>query len=306
MELGDGGVTRASSGLAVFATFDGAHRQAHEGVTMSDAQGAPGDDTSLRVEDFDAAIFDLDGVVTRTARVHAAAWKRLFDEYLSQRAEREGKPFRPFLDSDYQLYVDGKPRSQGIVSFLESRGIALPRGTPSDPPDRATIYGLGNLKNRYFRESLEQNGVEAYDSTVALIRTLRGHGIRTALVSSSRNARAILAVADLTTLFDVCIDGTDAPRLELKGKPQPDIFLAAAEALGVPRERAAVFEDAISGVQAGRAGGFGLVVGVDRAGQAAALRKAGADLVVADLAALHLLPPTPPAGPASMERRDGR
>jgi len=273
---------------------------------MSDAQGSPGDDASLRVEDFDAAIFDLDGVVTRTARVHAAAWKRLFDAYLRQWAEREGEPFRPFLDSDYQLYVDGKPRSQGIVSFLESRGIALPQGEQSDLPDQATVYGLGNLKNRYFRESLEQNGVEAYDSTVALIRTLRGHGVRTALVSSSRNARAILAAADLTALFDVCIDGTDAARLELKGKPQPDIFLAAAEALGVQRERAAVFEDAISGVQAGRAGSFGLVVGVDRADQAAALRKAGADMVVADLAALHLLPPTPSAGPTSMERRDGR
>ncbi len=273
---------------------------------MGYAQSPRREDAALRVEDFDAAIFDLDGVVTQTARVHAAAWKRLFDAYLRQRAERAGEPFRPFLDSDYQLYVDGKPRSQGVVSFLESRGIALPWGEPGDPPDRATIYGLGNRKNRYFRESLEQNGVEAYDSTVALIRTLRGHGVRTALVSSSRNARAILASADLTTLFDVCIDGTDSARLELKGKPQPDIFLAAAEALGVQRERAAVFEDAISGVQAGRAGDFGVVVGVDRAGQAAALREAGADVVVADLAAVSLLPPTPKTGPASSERHDGR
>lgn len=264
------------------------------------------DETNLRVEDFDAAIFDLDGVVTRTARVHAAAWKRLFDAYLRQRAERTGEVFRPFLDSDYQLYVDGKPRSQGVVSFLESRGITLPLGTPTDPPDRETISGLGNRKNQFLQESLEQNGVEVFDSTVALIRTLRGYGVRTALVSSSRNARAILASADLTTLFDVCVDGTDSARLELNGKPQPDIFLAAAEALGVQRERAAVFEDAISGVQAGRAGGFGLVVGVDRADQAGALREAGADLVVADLAALHLLTPTPAAGPATMERRDGR
>ncbi|WP_206454039.1 beta-phosphoglucomutase family hydrolase [Aurantimonas marina] len=264
------------------------------------------DDASLRVEDFDAAIFDLDGVVTRTARVHAAAWKRLFDEYLKQRAERAGEPFRPFLDDDYRRYVDGKPRYDGVRSFLQSRGITLALGTPTDPPDRETISGLGNRKNQFLQESLEKDGVEVFDSTVALIRTLRGYGVRTALVSSSRNARAILDSADLTTLFDVCVDGSDSARLELKGKPQPDIFLAATEALGARRERAAVFEDAISGVQAGRAGGFGLVVGVDRADQAAALREAGADLVVADLAALHLLTPTPAAGPATMERRDGR
>ncbi|MCP3054537.1 beta-phosphoglucomutase family hydrolase [Aurantimonas marianensis] len=264
------------------------------------------DDASLRVEDFDAAIFDLDGVVTRTARVHAAAWKRLFDEYLEQRAERAGEPFRPFLDDDYRRYVDGKPRYDGVRSFLQSRGITLAFGKPTDPPDRETISGLGNRKNQFLQESLERGGVEVFDSTVILIRTLRGYGVKTALVSSSRNARAILASADLTTLFDVCVDGTDAARLELKGKPAPDIFLAAAEALGVQRTRAVVFEDAISGVEAGRAGGFGLVVGVDRADQAPALRTAGADLVVADLAALHLLAPAPPAEPASMERRDGQ
>ncbi|HDZ75770.1 MAG TPA: trehalose-phosphatase [Aurantimonas coralicida] len=257
---------------------------------MGYAQNPRREDAALRVEDFDAAIFDLDGVVTRTARVHAAAWKRLFDEYLKRRAGATGAPFRPFLDDDYRRYVDGKPRYDGVESFLQSRGIALPPGAATDPPDRETIAGLGNRKNQYFHKSLEKDGVEVFESSVALIRELRACGVKTALVSSSRNARAVLAAAGLTDLFDVCVDGTDAHQLDLKGKPRPDIFLAAAKALGVPPKRAAVFEDAISGVQAGRAGDFGVVVGVDRAGQAAALREAGADIVVADLFDLHLLP----------------
>ena len=243
----------------------------------------------MRIGDFDAAVFDLDGVVTRTARVHAASWKRLFDEYLRGRAKRTGEPFRPFdVESDYRRYVDGKPRYDGVASFLEARGIAMPRGDPSDPPNRETICGLGNRKNQYFRDSLEKDGVEVFESTVALVRRLRDRSVKTALVSSSRNARAVLDAAALTDLFDVCIDGNDAEGLGLKGKPQPDIFLAAAKRLGVAPGRALVVEDAISGVQAGRAGGFALVVGVDRSGQKTELRKNGADLVVPDLAALHV------------------
>jgi len=246
-------------------------------------------DAGVRVQDFDAAIFDLDGVVTRTARVHAAAWKRLFDEYLHQRAAKTGEPFRPFdIERDYRSYVDGKPRYDGVASFLESRGIALPRGDSSDPPDRETVCGLGNRKDQYFHEILQNDGVEVFDSTVLLIRRLRSRHIRTALASSSRNARAVIKTAGLTDLFDVCIDGHDIARLGLRGKPEPDLFLKAAEDLGVQPDRAIVFEDALSGVQAGRAGAFGLVVGVDRAGQASELKRNGADIVVPDLADLHV------------------
>jgi trehalose 6-phosphate phosphatase len=246
-------------------------------------------DAGVRVQDFDAAIFDLDGVVTRTARVHAAAWKRLFDKYLHQRAAKTGEPFRPFdIERDYRPYVDGKPRYDGVASFLESRGIALPRGDPSDPPEHETVCGLGNRKDQYFHEILQKDGVEVFDSTVALIRRLRNRRIRTALVSSSRNARAVIKTAGLTDLFDVCIDGYDVARLGLRGKPEPDLFLKAAEDLGVQPERAIVLEDALSGVQAGRAGAFGLVVGVDRVGQASELKRNGADIVVADLADLHI------------------
>ena len=246
-------------------------------------------DAGIRLQDFDAAIFDLDGVVTRTARVHAAAWKRLFDEYLHRRAARTGEPFRAFdIERDYRPYVGGKPRYDGVASFLESRSIALPRGDPSDPPDRETVCGLGNQKDQYFHEILQKEGVEVFDSTVALIRRLRNRRIRTALVSSSRNARAVVESAGLANLFDVLIDGNDVSRLGLRGKPEPDLFLEAAEDLGAQPDRAIVFEDALSGVQAGRAGAFGLVVGVDRAGQAAELKKNGADIVVSDLADLHI------------------
>lgn len=256
---------------------------------MSDTECSYCDDAGLRIQDFDAAVFDLDGVVTRTARVHAASWKWLFDEYLGRRADETGEPLQPFdIDKDYRRYVDGKPRYDGVASFLESRGIALPRGDPSDPPDQETVCGLGNRKNRYFRDSLKQDGVEVFESTVALIRRLRDRGVKTALVSSSRNARAVLEAGGLADLFDVCIDGNDAARLGLKGKPRPDLFLVAAERLDAEPDRAMVIEDAISGVQAGRAGGFALVVGVDRSSQAAELRRSGADLVVSDLAGLHI------------------
>lgn len=243
----------------------------------------------MRAQDFSAAIFDLDGVVTRTARVHAASWKRLFDEYLRGRTETTGEPFRPFdIERDYRRYVDGKPRYDGIESFLRSRGITLQRGEPSDPPHRETVCGLGNRKNQYFRDSLQEGGVETFDSAVALVRRLRNRRIGTALVSSSRNARAVLEAAGLADVFDVVIDGNDAARLGLKGKPAPDLFLKAAELLGVEPERAIILEDAISGVQAGRAGGFGLVVGVNRRDQGAELKSNGADIVIADLADLHV------------------
>ncbi len=248
-----------------------------------------------------AAVFDLDGVVTRTASVHAAAWKRLFDDYLHRRSERTGEPFQEFTDADYRMHVDGLPRDKGVAAFLAARGITLPMGEPSDPEDRETLHGLGNRKNTFFQAVLASDGVEVFDSTVALIRELRERGRGTALVSSSRNARAVLHRAGLTELFDVIIDGNDAARLELKGKPDPDIFLAAAERLGVPPARSLMVEDALSGVAAGRAGGFALVVGVDRAGQREALLSAGADLVVSDLNELPL-----PGGPVASAANPAR
>jgi len=238
----------------------------------------------LAVERYDAVIFDLDGVVTDTAGTHAAAWKHLFDDFLRERAEETGEPFRPFdIDADYVRYVDGKPRHDGVASFLESRGIHLPLGSPDDPPDRQTIHGLGNRKNRYFLDRVASGGVEVFPTTVRLIESLRAAGVRTALVSSSRNAGAILDAAGLRHLFYTVIDGNDLARLGLEGKPAPDLFLAAAEQLDVRPDRAAVVEDAISGVQAGRRGRFALVIGVDRRGSPDALREAGADIVVRDL-----------------------
>jgi trehalose-phosphatase len=248
-----------------------------------------------------AAIFDLDGVVTRSASVHEASWKRLFDDYLRMRAERTGEAFSAFTREDYRRHVDGLPRYDGVAAFLASRGIDLPRGDPSDPPGRETVCGLGNRKNELFLEVLRAEGVEVFEGTVALIRRLRQRGIATALVSSSRNAREVLEAAGLTALFDVIVDGNDAARLGLTGKPDPDTFRAAANALGVAPGRAMMVEDALSGVAAGRAGGFGLVVGVDRAGQRDELRAAGADLVVADLGELSLteaLEPHPADGAA--------
>jgi trehalose-phosphatase len=238
---------------------------------------------------FRAVIFDLDGVVTRTARVHAAAWKRLFDEYLRERAARLGEAFQPFdMDADYRRYVDGKPRYDGVRSFLEARGIQLPFGAPGDSAEMETVCGLGNRKNRLFREQLEAQGVEVYEATVALIRELRSRGVRTAVVSSSKNCVPVLEAAGLLELFDAKVDGTDAERLGLKGKPQPDYFLEAAKELAVEPACAVVVEDAISGVQAGSAGKFGSVVGVDRAGYAAAMRQAGATAVVEDLAQVRI------------------
>lgn len=239
--------------------------------------------------DFDAVIFDLDGVITQTASVHAAAWKRLFDDFLRERARQTHGSFTPFdVDTDYPRYVDGKPRFDGVASFLQSRGIALPSGEPGDSEDAETVYGLGNRKNRYFHEHLESEGVEVFNSSVRLVRALRKAGIKTALASSSRNAAAVLAAAGLTDLFDARIDGNDLARLDLKGKPAPDLFLLAAEQLGVPPARAVVVEDAVSGVEAGRAGRFRHVIGVDRHGTPEALVKGGADIVVPDLAFLKV------------------
>jgi trehalose 6-phosphate phosphatase len=233
-----------------------------------------------------AVLFDLDGVVTRTAAIHARAWQRLFDESL---AGLDGDPerLRPFrLPDDYLAYVDGKPRYEGIRSFLRSRGIDLPWGDPQDPPDARTICGLGNRKNRYFREALAEQGVEVFPTTIVLIRALRAHGIKTACVSSSKNCRPVLERAGIIDLFDVIFDGRDLEAEHLAGKPCPDAFLRTAERLTVAPDEAAVVEDAVSGIEAGRAGAFRLMIGLDRGGGREALQGAGADVVVTDLAEL--------------------
>ncbi|MGH8931855.1 MAG: HAD family hydrolase [Egibacteraceae bacterium] len=234
-----------------------------------------------------ACLFDLDGVLTRTATVHAAAWKEMFDEFLRQRAAEWKEPFVAFDPlSDYERSVDGKPRVAGTRSFLESRGITLPEGTPSDPPGAATVHGLSNRKNELVLRRLSEGRVEVFDGSVRYARLARDAGLRSAVVSSSANTRQVLDATGIADLFDVVMDGLVAGQRGLAGKPAPDTFLAAAADLGVGPREAAVFEDALAGVQAGHAGGFALVVGVDRTGQAAALRDSGADVVVNDLAEL--------------------
>ena len=235
----------------------------------------------------EACLFDLDGVLTRTAKVHAAAWKRMFDDYLRARAERTGEDFVAFdAGHDYDEYVDGKPRYDGVRSFLQSRGIDLPDGTPEDPPSAETVDGLGNRKNELVLAMIERQGVQVYEGSVRYVRAVRDAGLGRAVVTSSANADEVLAAAGIEDLFDVRIDGVVAAREHLQGKPAPDTFLAAARALEVPQDRAAVFEDALAGVAAGRAGRFGVVVGVDRVGQADELLKHGADVVVSDLSEL--------------------
>ncbi len=232
-------------------------------------------------------LFDLDGVLTKTAAVHDAAWKEMFDSYLRDRAGRTGQPFVPFDPVlDYDEYVDGKPRAEGTRSFLESRGIKLPAGDADDPPDAETIHGLGNRKNEIVLRRIRTDGVQAYPGSVRYVRAARDAGLRRAVVSSSANCRDVLVAAGIADLFEARIDGVVADQEHLKGKPAPDTFLAGARAVGLEPAAAAVFEDALAGVAAGRAGGFGCVVGVDRAGQADALRAHGADIVVADLADL--------------------
>jgi alpha,alpha-trehalase len=243
---------------------------------------------ALPLDRLEAVVFDTDGVLTDTASVHAAAWKRLFDGYLEQRSARLGEPFRPLEQADYLRYVDGRPRYDGVAGFLASRGITLPWGEETDPPDRETVRGLGNAKDRAFLAHLRDHGARPFPSSEALVRRLRAAGARTAAVSASRNMVAVLEAAGLAGLFDVEVDGVEADRLGLAGKPDPALFLEAARRLGVAPGRAAVVEDALAGVEAGRRGGFGLVVGVDRSGQAAALAERGADLVVDDLGRLEV------------------
>jgi beta-phosphoglucomutase family hydrolase len=239
---------------------------------------------TLSPRDYDAVLFDLDGVLTRTATVHAAAWKKLFDGFLEARAAEMGEPFVPFdIDADYHRYVDGKPRYDGVAAFLAARSIDLPAGTPEDGAGLYTVHALGNLKDQYFMEHLQRHGVERYDDAIALVQTLRAQDVRAAVVSSSNNCAAVLDAAGITPLFDARVDGRDISRLKLQGKPAPDAFLEAARRVGVEVSRAVAVEDATAGVAAARAGDFGCVIGVDRGGQSRALREAGADVVVTDL-----------------------
>lgn len=235
---------------------------------------------------FEAVLLDMDGVVTDTASVHAACWKLMFDKYLQKWAREHGQPFRAFdIATDYKLYVDGKPRYSGVQDFLNSRGIALPEGSPEDPPMTETIYGLGNQKNQLVNERLA-SGVEAYPGSISFLKYLRKLGIKTAIVTSSENCQTILRAANIYDLFDARVDTDDIARQGLAGKPAPDSFLKAAEMLDVGPAAAVVIKDAISGVQAGAKGAFGLVIGVARKGSAEELRANGAHMVVRDLAEL--------------------
>jgi beta-phosphoglucomutase family hydrolase len=238
-------------------------------------------------ESVHACLFDLDGVLTDTAKVHAAAWKQMFDAHLQDQAKRTGQPFVPFdAKQDYDEYVDGKPRYDGVRSFLAARGIELPEGSPDDPPDRETISGLGNRKNEIVLRMIRKDGVDPYPGSVRYLQAAVEAGLRRAVVSSSTNCQDVLEAAGIEHYLEARIDGVVAERERLKGKPAPDTYLAGARALGVEPREAAVFEDALAGVEAGRAGSFGFVVGVDRVGQADALRAHGADTVVKDLAEL--------------------
>lgn len=244
-------------------------------------------DCAITKEKFDAVLFDLDGVLTATAKVHAACWKRMFDDFLRRHAEENNEPFHCFdIATDYKLYVDGKLRYDGVSSFLESRGIHVPYGDSNSPPSYETVCGLGNRKDEMVKEVLDSDGVEVFEGGVALARHLRSQGLKTAVVSASKNCEAVLRAAGIADLFDLRVDGEVAARLKLAGKPAPDTYLKAAEQLGVEPNRAVVIEDAISGVRAGRDGGFGLVVGVDHQGDAEVLKENGADIVVTDLGAL--------------------
>ncbi len=238
-------------------------------------------------ESVTACLFDLDGVLTQTAKVHAAAWKLMFDDYLRQRAEQRGERFVSFDPvSDYDQYVDGKPRYDGVRSFLESRGIELPQGTPDDSPGNETVDGLGNRKNEIVLKMIHEDGVQPYEGSVRYAQAARDAGLRRAVVSSSTNCRDVLVAAGILDLFEEIVDGHVAERQHLNGKPAPDTFLAGARAVDVEPANAVVFEDALAGVEAGRRGDFGFVVGVDRVGQADALKAHGADVVVRDLAEL--------------------
>ncbi|MGB2696116.1 MAG: beta-phosphoglucomutase family hydrolase [Dehalococcoidia bacterium] len=243
-----------------------------------------GQAVTISKQDFDAVIFDMDGVVTDTASVHAAAWKQLFDDYLR---ERDGAAYTPFdADQDYRRYVDGKPRYDGVAMFLESRGISIPYGDPNDPPEQETACGLGNRKNGYFTQRLEEQGVQAFPSTVALIEQLRAASVKTAIFSASKNCEAVLRAGGVRDLFEVKVDGVEAEERGLAGKPDPAVLLEAARRLGVSPDRSVIVEDAIAGVQAGRAGGFALVIGVNRSDEPGVLTANGATVEVTDLAAV--------------------
>jgi beta-phosphoglucomutase family hydrolase len=238
-------------------------------------------------ESIRGCLFDLDGVLTQTAKVHDAAWKEMFDDYLRERSRKTGEPFVPFDPvADYDTYVDGKPRTDGTRSFLESRGIHLPEGSDDDPPTAETLHGLGNRKNEIVLRKIREDGVEAYPGSVTYLRAVKDAGLPRAVVSSSANCKDVLIAAGIEDMFDARIDGVVAEQEHLRGKPAPDTYLAGAKALGLEPAAAAVFEDALAGVAAGRAGKFGFVVGVDRVGQAEALKSHGADVVVKDLSEL--------------------
>lgn len=237
----------------------------------------------------DAILFDLDGVLTKTAKIHAACWKRVFDAFLNERADAEGKPFEPFrIDTDYPTYVDGKSRYDGVRDFLASRDIILAEGSPEDPPGHYSVCALGNGKDELIAAVMESEGVQPYEDAVALVRNLVKHGVKMGVVSSSRHCAQALKAAGIDRYFDVRIDGIIIQEMQLPGKPAPDSFLEAARRLGAAPERTAVIEDAISGIQAGRAGNFFLVVGVARKNNADILTRNGADIVVTDLR--NLLP----------------
>lgn len=238
---------------------------------------------------FDAWLFDMDGVITNTATLHARSWKAMFDSYLKDRALKTGEAFLPFDEEhDYHTYVDGKPRYEGVDCFLRHRNIVLPFGTPEDPADAQTVCGLGNRKNIEVNRELETNGAEVYPSSLDLVRRLKELGKKVAIVTSSKNCDLILGAAGLKGLFDVQLDGAVAATRNIPGKPKPDTYVEAARMLGFTPAQAVVIEDALSGVQAGRAGRFGLVLGVDRVGNAASLLENGADLVVQDLREITL------------------
>jgi beta-phosphoglucomutase family hydrolase len=238
-------------------------------------------------DDIRACLFDLDGVLTQTATVHATAWKEMFDAYLAERAKRTGEPYVPFdAVREYDLYVDGRARADGTRAFLQSRGITLPEGEPNDPPGAESVQGLSHRKNEILLERLRTGGVAVYPGSVRYLHAVREAGLHRAVVSASANTRQVLEAAEIADEFEVCIDGIIAAREGLRGKPAADTYLAAARRLGVEPRHGAVFEDALAGVEAGRAGGFGFVVGVDRVGQAEALLQHGADIVVGDLAEL--------------------
>jgi beta-phosphoglucomutase family hydrolase len=234
-----------------------------------------------------ACLFDLDGVLTQTALVHNAAWKQTFDAFLQRWSTQHGEPFQPFdPGADYHQYVDGRPRADGVRTFLASRGITLPEGTPDDGPDQETVNGIGNRKNELVLQKIREGAVQVYPGSVDYLHAVRDAGLRRAVVSASANCADVLRAAGIADLLEVRVDGITARTEKLPGKPAPDTFRYGADLLGVDPENCAVFEDALAGVAAGKAGGFGIVIGVDRVGQADALRAHGADVVVQDLAEL--------------------